>query len=130
RLAQARYRILAGLDGSAYAVELDGPAVARPLRGWDGLRQRLARAYHDDHKSAPSGSALTDALAVLEGMAADCDRESVALRLTRYGQGIVIDLGTADGRCIIVEPGTWWIANHFPVLTRKSSRGRAGSCTR
>lgn len=121
RLAQERYRILAGQDGSAYAVEIDGPAIARPLRGRDGLRQRLARAYHLQHKSTPTGSALSDAMAVLEGIAADCDREPVALRLARHSQGIVVDLGTPSGQCVIVEPGSWQLADRSPVLFRRTA---------
>ena len=45
-LARESYRLVLGEDGRCYAVDVDGPAVAVPLRGRDGLRSRLARSYY------------------------------------------------------------------------------------
>ena len=120
-LAERDFRILAAQDGTPYAVAADGPNLARPLRGRDGLRQRLARLYTVQYRCVPSGAALSDALTVLEGKAADVEREPVALRLVRHGESIVIDLGDPDGRCVIVEPGGWRVAPRSPVLFRRSA---------
>lgn len=120
-LAQQHYRILAAEDGSVYAVAHDGPNLALPLRGRDGLRQRLARAYHRKYGGAATGAALTDALAVLEGMAAECEREPVALRLARHGESVVIDLGGTDGRCVVVGPGGWTVTERSPILFRRTA---------
>lgn len=121
QLAAERFRVLLGEDGSPYAVLLDGPNLALPMRGRDGLRQLLARAYYVDTKTAPSATALTDALSVLSGEAAEFDREPVALRLARHQGAIVIDLGTADGRCVIVRPGRWEVADRSPILFRRTA---------
>ncbi len=120
--ARARWRLLRGTDGRLYATEPNGPALAVTLRGRDGLRTRLARHYYDATSAAASGSALSDALAVLEGQAERCDPEPVALRVARSGpQTIVLDLGTSDGRCVVIEPGGWRIAERSPVLFRRST---------
>lgn len=115
-----RSLILAAEDGSVYGVARDGPNLALPLRGRDGLRQRLARAYHRKHGGAATGAALSDALAVLEGMGAECQREQVALRLARHGDAIVIDLATTDGRCVIVTAGQRRVAM-VPILFRRTA---------
>jgi hypothetical protein len=121
-LAERDYRVLLGEDGTAYAVAFDGPNLALPLRGRDGLRQRLARLYYTETGTAASGAALTDALAVLEGAAAEEDREPVALRLARHRDAIVLDLGSADGRCVIVEPGRpWRLSDRSPILFRRTA---------
>ena len=121
-LALARYRVLLGGDGRPYAVALDGPNIARPLRGRSGLREQLAKAYTDSTGgSVPSASALADALAVLDGHARDCDPEPVELRLATHGDGIVLDLGTADGRCVLVGPDGWRIEARSPVLFRRTA---------
>jgi hypothetical protein len=120
-LAQRQYRVLAGEDGSVYGVARNGPNLALPLRGRDGLRQRLARAYHHKDGGAATGAALSDALAVLEGMGAECQREPVALRLARHGEAIVIDLGTTDGRCVIIRRGHWRVTERSPVLFRRTA---------
>ena len=44
------------------------------------LGMRLAAAYHAETESVAGGSALSDALAALEGQAADRDPEPVGLR--------------------------------------------------
>jgi hypothetical protein len=121
-LALARYRLLQGDDGRLYAAAHDGPSLACNLRGRDGLRARLADLYYDLHGQVPSGSALTDALAVLEARAARSDREPVSLRVAGAGPAAVaLDLGTADGRCVLVDGTGWRIAERAPVLLRRSA---------
>ena len=121
-LAEEYYRVLLAEDGAPFAVELNGPNLAIPLRGRDSLRQRLARAFFDATGLAPSGAALADALSVLEGAATRKPREPVALRLARDFTGaIVLDLGHPDGRCVIIEPGGWHIADRSPLLFRRTA---------
>jgi hypothetical protein len=62
-----------GTDGKCYAVPLEGAQLALTLRGENGLRTRLARAYFDDTQSAAGASAIADAMTVLEGQAVDTD---------------------------------------------------------
>jgi hypothetical protein len=122
-LAHGHFRLLQGDDGRPYATAHDGPALAFPLRGAKGgLRNRLARLYFATHHQAAGGAALSDALAILEGEAEDLDPEPVALRVTATGaHSIALDLGTADGRCVIVDLAGWRIVEQAPVLFRRSA---------
>jgi hypothetical protein len=120
-LAQARYAVFLGEDGEPYAVEHDGPGVAWPLRGREGLRQRLARGFFAATGSVPSAAALADALNVLEGQALERERRPVALRTAAHGRAVVLDLGTADGRQVIVRPGAWSVVERGPVIFRRTA---------
>jgi hypothetical protein len=105
-LASGHFRLLRGEDGRAYATAHDGPAVAFGLRGRDGLRTRLARLYYASFGQTPGGAALTDALTVLQGQAEMADPEPVALRVAAVGgQAVALDLGRADGRCVLMSSG-------------------------
>lgn len=120
-LATERYRLLRGDDSKPYATERNGPAIAHTLRGRDALRTRLAHLYYDIHGSTPGGSALTDALTVLEGQAERTDPEPVGLRVAPAGEStIALDLGGADGRCVLVGPEGWHLVDRSPVLFRRS----------
>ena len=121
-MALERYRLLQGEDGRPYAVAKDGANIALPLRGRAGLRERLAKLYADQcGGTVPSSSALTDAVAVLEGHAHEADPEQVGLRLAATVTGVVIDLGTADGRCVVVGPDGWRVDTRSPVLFRRTA---------
>lgn len=121
QIAADRYRLLLGDDGQPYAVSKDGPNIALPFRGNSGLRTQLAKVYADQcNGSVPSSSALTDALTVLTGRAETAEPEPVALRVAPHGDGIVLDLGTADGRCVVIRPGEWRAESRSPVLFRRT----------
>jgi hypothetical protein len=121
-LAKERFDLVMSEDGRPYAVLCDGPNIALPLRGSRGVRSRLAAIFADvTGGTAPSQSALADALAVLEGYAGRRDPVPVHLRLARHGDSIVIDLGTADGRCVIVGPDGWRREPRSPVLFRRTA---------
>jgi hypothetical protein len=121
-LANSHYRLLRGDDGRPYATERQGPAIAYGLRGREALRKRLAGLYFDTHGSTPGGSALTDALCVLEGMPDRTDPEPVDLRVASAGEGTVaLDLGGEDGRCVVLDTGGWRLRDCSPVLFRRSA---------
>jgi predicted DNA-binding transcriptional regulator AlpA len=121
-MAEQTYRVTQGGDGKAYAVERAGPMIALPMRGRDGLRARLARRYYTEHRATPAGAALTDALTVLEGAAAETDPEPVALRVAATAAGaLVLDLGTADGRTVVTDLTGWTVEPRAPVLFRRSA---------
>ena len=121
-LARERFDLVMSDDGRPYGIARNGPNIAFPLRGSRGLRTRLAAIFADETRgTAPSQSALADALAVLEGYAARKDPVPVHLRLARHGDSIVIDLGTADGRCVVVGPAGWRIEGRSPVLFRRTA---------
>jgi hypothetical protein len=121
-LASARYRLLRGDDGRPYATERNGPAVVYGLRGRDALRKRLAGAYLDTYAATPGGSALTDALTVLEGMADRTEPEPVGLRVAAVDdRAVALDLGAEDGRCVLLDPAGWRVRDSSPVLFRRSA---------
>ncbi|MET9614988.1 ATP-binding protein [Kitasatospora indigofera] len=120
-LARERFDLVVSEDGRPYAVVKDGPNVVLPLRGKAGLRAQIARLYTDANGgSVPSQGSLSDAMMVLEGQAAATDPVEVNLRVAGGPERIVIDLGTADGRAIVVTPGSWHLAARSPVLFRRS----------
>ncbi|WP_405615265.1 ATP-binding protein [Streptomyces sp. NBC_01508] len=108
-------------DGRPYGVKIDGANIALPLRGRAGLRSQLARIYTDDNDgSVPSQSALADAMTVLEGVAASAEPRIPHVRVARDGDSIVVDLATADGRCVVISPDGWQRVARSPVLFRRS----------
>ncbi len=121
-MARERYRFVLSTDSRPYAVALDGPNVALPLRGKAGLRQRLARLFADAYPGeVASQSALADAMTVLEGIAEDTDPVPVNLRVARTPDGaVVVDLGSADGRAVVVSGTGWNVVDRAPVLFRRS----------
>ncbi|MFE3183234.1 ATP-binding protein [Streptomyces violascens] len=122
-LARERYTFVISTDGRPYAVAIDGPNLALPLRGRAGLRQRLARLYADTFEGdVASQSALADAMTVLEGIAEDGDPVPVHLRVGGDPAGrIVLDLGTADGRAVTISGGDGWhVVDRSPTLFRRS----------
>jgi hypothetical protein len=120
-LARQRYRFLISADdGRAYAVSKRGAAVALPLGG-GAFRSQLASQYMEEHYPAVAGqTALTDAIAILEADAAKHDPEPVFIRVAHVGERVVLDLGTADGRCVVIKPGRWWRGRRSPVAFRRT----------
>ncbi|MEU9158457.1 ATP-binding protein [Streptomyces sp. NPDC048417] len=121
-MAREDYRFVMSTDGRPYAVALNGPNIALPLRGKAGLRQRLARQFADTYPGeVASQSALADAMTVLEGIAEDDDPVPVNLRVGRDPSGaVVVDLGSADGRAVVVSGIGWQVVDRAPVLFRRS----------
>jgi hypothetical protein len=120
-LALRQYRTVFGTDAKTYAVPVAGPDIALPLRGENGLRQRLARAYYEETHTTAGGSALGDALTVLEGQAMDTTPVPIALRVARHDGALILDLGQPDGRCVVITPGQWHVEPKPPVLFRRTT---------
>ncbi len=119
-LALERYRLGRDDEGRAFAVANAGPNIARLVdRG--GLGEELAAVYFAEHGSAVSGSAVNDALGILRGHTTQAERESLALRVAKLDDGIVLDLGTPDGRAVIIQPGGWTVVATSPVVFRRTS---------
>ncbi|GAA4098793.1 DUF3854 domain-containing protein [Actinomadura miaoliensis] len=121
KIARGRFELFMSDDGRPYAVAKNGPNIALPLRGRAGLRSLLAKIYADEQGGAvPSQSALADAMTVLEGVAQTAEPRTPHLRVARDGERVVIDLGTTDGRCVVVGPDGWERCPRSPVLFRRS----------
>ena len=134
RLTLERYRLGVTDRGEAFAVETEGANVALMFRGGArALRSILSRHYREATGKTPNASALTDALVNLEGEAMDSEPEPVALRVAELpsdgldGQfaevsaGVVIDLGDASGRVVVMKRDGWTLAERSPVLFRRTA---------
>ncbi len=116
-MVHERYRLGQTMEGSPFAVLKDGPNVARMFRGGrQSLRAEMARNYNRQFGKVPNSSAVGDALLVLEGMALEGTPEPVHLRVAEHGDDRVIDLGSSDGRAIVISPRGWEVVARSPVL--------------
>jgi hypothetical protein len=119
KIAKERFTLGVTTTGEAFAVPVDGPNVARVLRGGRrSLRSELARIYFEKTKTAANAQALADALLVLEGEAQSLDPIEVALRVGRSPEDgrLVLDLGGEDGRAVIIGSYGWEVVDTSPVL--------------
>jgi hypothetical protein len=120
-MAMDQFRFGCDRDGKPFAVERAGPNVALALRGRGSFRSALAHAYFVQHGQAPGQNPLSEALAVIEGMAMIEQREPVAVRMGTDSAGrLIVDLARADGKAIVIEPGSWTVVDRSPVLFRST----------
>ncbi|MFF9733709.1 ATP-binding protein [Streptomyces albidoflavus] len=115
RMADRRYEFGVSDAGDLYAVPKDGPRIARLLRGGRiSLRAELARTYYGLHGKAASSSALADAMLAIEGRAQAEDPVPLHLRVAPLGKrpedGLVLDLGRADGTVVTITRTGWSVA--------------------
>ena len=119
-LAIDRFDLGVTPEGEPYATPKTGPRLVRMLRGGrTSLRAELARAYFERCQSAPSQAALADALQVLTGMANELEPTPLHLRVARHGGALVLDLGDATGRAVVIRPDGWEV-DQAPVLFRRT----------
>lgn len=121
-MALSAFRVGRNETGESFAVEKHGPSIALMFRGSrESFRNKLASMYRRSCGRVPTASALADALTVLQGEALDAEQEHTYLRLAPFGEGTIIDLGDAAGRCVLVQPGKWQILDRSPVLFRRTA---------
>jgi hypothetical protein len=120
-LAREHYRMLRSPDGEAYGVRKDGPNVAIPLGRGGTFSNHLVRLFYESEGKAPSDQAEKTAVKVLCAYLDDEEPETVHLRVARHGDGIVLDLGTPDGSCVIVTADGWQIESKSPVVFRRGA---------
>ena len=106
-LALNHYRLGISDQGDAFAVRRSGPLVAAMFKGGvSSLRMQLSSLFHRMTDKVPNASALGDALTTLEGKAIECEPEPVALRVSEYQGGIVLDLADQHGQVVVVMVGS------------------------
>lgn len=114
-LAQKLYDVVEDQHGQVVAVPKTAPRVAVSLKGrGNALSNRLKLDYFKRYGSPPSATGLTGAIDVLEAMASGGDRVAVHVRCVRTSDGLVIDLGDAEGRMVVVEAGSWKVTKEAP----------------
>lgn len=121
KLAEERYRLAETPTGEAFAVPLQGPPVARLLRGGGAsMRADLAGLFYDENGRAPSQQALADAMLVLEGKAARAGVEPLHMRVAEHDDALWLDLGDDTGKAIKITP-TGWTIELPPILFRRTA---------
>ena len=128
-LAEQSYRFGQTLEGEPIAVPLSGPHVAVFFVGQDqqDFLATLARAYRRSNKTTPTKSQLMDALNAIHGECLVAPREPCFRRVAQLHDEcsrIVVDLGTPNGKAVVVwpnSPNRWVIVERSPVLFQRTA---------
>ncbi|MGI5370423.1 ATP-binding protein [Streptomyces iakyrus] len=111
--AQAHFRYFRTADGTVYA-QKNGHPVARPIRsqGTTGShRQELMVGLYHDGLGVFNGTALKEALDLIEALALTEDVQHVHIRVAPGFDGATwLDLGRTDGQSVRIHPTGWDIA--------------------
>ncbi|MGW3270073.1 ATP-binding protein [Streptomyces kronopolitis] len=111
--AQAHFRYFRTADGTVYA-QKNGHPVARPIRsqGTTGShRQELMVGLFRDGRGIFNGTALKEALDLIEALALTEDVQPVHIRVAPGFDGATwLDLGRTDGQSVRIHPTGWDIA--------------------
>lgn len=115
--AQAHFRYFRTADGTVYA-QKNGHPVARPIRsqGTTGShRQELMVGLYRDGCGVFNGTALKEALDLIEALALTEEVQSVHIRVAPGFDGATwLDLGRADGLSVRIHPTGWDILTPDP----------------
>ncbi|MGW6461093.1 ATP-binding protein [Streptomyces sp. NPDC055078] len=111
--AQQHFRYFRTADGTVYAQKNRHP-VARPIRsqGTTGShRQELMVGMFKDGVGVFNGTALKEALDLIEALALTEDTQAVNIRVAPGFDGATwLDLGREDGQSVRIHPNGWDIA--------------------
>ncbi|MEU5901433.1 ATP-binding protein [Streptomyces venezuelae] len=111
--AQSHFRYFRTADGTVYA-QKNGHPVARPIRsqGTTGShRQELMVGLFKDGLGVFNGTALKEALDLIEALALSEDVQAVHIRVAPgYDGATWLDLGRSDGQSVRIHPTGWDIA--------------------
>ncbi|MFD6415846.1 ATP-binding protein [Streptomyces sp. NPDC060194] len=110
--AQGHFRYFRTPDGTVYA-QRQGHPVARPIRSQGSTgshRQELMVGLFRDGFGVFNGSAIKEALDLIEALALSEDVQPVHIRVAPGSDGATwLDLGRDDGRSVRIHPGGWEI---------------------
>jgi len=125
-LAMTRACFIRGEDSQTYAVALDAPGIAQPLRGEGSFRKQLSSSFYDETGQVASANALSDALVVLDARADLTDPQPVFQRVIPTEDGVLLDLGRPDLQVVEVDEVGWRVrplAAGDPLLRRSRTMG-------
>ncbi|MFD7294775.1 ATP-binding protein [Streptomyces sp. NPDC059897] len=116
--AQTHFRYFRTADGTVYA-QKNGHPVARPIRsqGTSGShRQELMVGLFDDGHGVFNGTALKEALDLIEALAMKQEVQQVHIRVAPGFDGATwLDLGRNDGKSVRIHPTGWDILTPDPA---------------
>ncbi|MFG2137089.1 ATP-binding protein [Streptomyces sp. NPDC048650] len=119
--AQAHFRYFRTADGTVYA-QKNGHPVARPIRsqGTTGShRQELMVGLYKDGRGVFNGTAMKEALDLIEALALEEDVQPVHIRVAPGFDGATwLDLGRNDGQSVRIHPTGWDILTPDPQEVR------------
>ncbi|MEU9075957.1 ATP-binding protein [Kitasatospora sp. NPDC048538] len=108
--ARDHFRYFRTVDGAVYAQRIGHP-VARPIRsqGTTGShRQELMAGLYRDGRGVFNGTAIKEALDLIEALALTEDVQPVHIRVAPGFDGATwLDLGRADGKSVRIHPTGW-----------------------
>ena len=120
-LARSDYELGVSDDGIPFGSRPDVPHVAMPLRGGKfGLRAELGRHYFEKCNAVPSSQALTDAINVLEGYAAQENPKRLHLRAGEANNTVYIHCADNRDRVIAIKDGKWDYVEYVPIVFRRT----------
>ena len=93
-----------------------------PLKSKD-TRNRLANIYYKKTKTAASGSALTNAIAVLDGEAQQGQMHEVRIRIGGVDGAIYLDLGDPSWSAVEITAEGWQVIQHPPPVKFRRTKG-------
>lgn len=123
-LAGKGFDLFCSPDGRAWAVDHHGPNIAIPIgRRSSKFSRVLARKFIEEHHKAPGDQAVSDAARIITAFLDDDDPVPVHLRIAPHDDSIVLDLGRADGQCVVVTADGWEVRDRSPVPFRRGKTG-------
>jgi hypothetical protein len=118
KLAHRLYQVVVDQSGQPLAVPKQGARIAIPLQGkGNALSKRLLYEFFNRYNKTPTATALSDAIHILDAESMDQERVPVHLRCARTDARLVIDLGDATGRAVVVADGEWKVLRSPPPGT-------------
>lgn len=85
------------------------------------FKSLLSKYYYDRYQKVPGGTAMTDALNVLEGMALHAGEERrVYIRTADTGSALYLDLCNKDWQVVQITSSGWKVINDPPVMFRRT----------
>lgn len=115
-MTQECYELGCTDDDEPFGASKSQPHVAMLLRGGRaGLRADVAARFFSETGNAASGQALSDAVSILEGLAARQQPERLYLRVASTHGSVYIDTGRLDGQVIQIAAGGWSLIPSAPV---------------
>ncbi|MEU3914460.1 ATP-binding protein [Streptomyces sp. NPDC029721] len=115
--AQQYFRYFRTSDGTVFA-QKNGHPVARPIRsqGTSGShRQELMVGLYEDRRTVFNGTALKEALDLIEALAMSQPVQQVYIRVAPGFDGATwLDLGRTDGQSVRIHPTGWDVVTPDP----------------